>query len=151
LHSAFDPRLIASLSAQFGDALKLIQTVPYEVDAPHRAAADQRFETALTQAFGEPALRAILIDAAQAGASGGLGVPFDWARAAQILARVRGAHLSSNSRLKVILAGGLRVRNVATAIAALHPWGVDVASGVESAPGRKDPERLRQFLAAARQ
>jgi phosphoribosylanthranilate isomerase len=49
-----------------------------------------------------------------------------------------------------ILAGGLHPGNVAEAVATVRPWGIDVASGVEAAPGRKDPARLRQFLAAAR-
>ena len=49
-----------------------------------------------------------------------------------------------------ILAGGLDPENVATAIEMLGPWGVDVASGVEAAPGRKDPVKVRRFLAAAR-
>jgi phosphoribosylanthranilate isomerase len=53
-------------------------------------------------------------------------------------------------RPRVILAGGLRPENVSEAIAALQPWGVDVASGVEASPGVKDPERLKAFIANAR-
>lgn len=49
-----------------------------------------------------------------------------------------------------ILAGGLNPENVARAIEELGPWGVDAASGVESSPGRKDPAKVRRFLAAAR-
>ena len=70
---------------------------------------------------------------------GGLGVLADWTRAAEI-ARER----------RIILAGGLDSDNVAHAIARVRPYGVDVSSGVESSPGRKDPTRIRAFLAAVR-
>jgi phosphoribosylanthranilate isomerase len=49
-----------------------------------------------------------------------------------------------------VLAGGLTPANVTEAIFKLHPWGVDVVSGVESAPGHKDPGKVRAFVAAAR-
>jgi phosphoribosylanthranilate isomerase len=51
----------------------------------------------------------------------------------------------------VILAGGLTAENVALAIAAARPDGVDTASGVESSPGKKDPEKVRQFVTAAKE
>ena len=49
-----------------------------------------------------------------------------------------------------MLAGGLTAANVGEAIAQVHPWGVDVATGVEASPGRKDPRKLRAFIVAAR-
>jgi phosphoribosylanthranilate isomerase len=73
------------------------------------------------------------------GPRSGAGTVADW-DAAHALAR----------RTELILAGGLDASNVAAAIAAVQPFGVDVSSGVESAPGRKDPGRIRAFFAAAR-
>lgn len=69
----------------------------------------------------------------------GRGVRADWSEAAA-LAR----------RTELILGGGLDARNVAEAIAAVRPFGVDVSSGVESSPGIKDAARIRAFVAAAR-
>ena len=73
------------------------------------------------------------------GARSGAGETVDWARAASI---ARDGHM--------VLAGGLAPVNVATAIAAVRPWGVDVSSGVESAPGEKDPQKIHDFIKAAR-
>lgn len=71
---------------------------------------------------------------------GGSGQTWDWALAAQ-----------RHSPVPVILAGGLTPENVGEAIATVRPWAVDVASGVESAPGIKDPAKVEAFVAAARQ
>ena len=73
------------------------------------------------------------------GANSGQGEVVDWQRAAQIAARGR-----------MILAGGLSVRNIADAIATVHPFGVDVSSAVETEPGFKSPELIRDFVAAVR-
>jgi phosphoribosylanthranilate isomerase len=73
------------------------------------------------------------------GASSGSGETVDWSRAATIAARGR-----------MILAGGLDADNVARAIAEVRPWGVDVSSAVESAPGLKEPELIRRFIGAVR-
>lgn len=69
----------------------------------------------------------------------GTGVPTDWP-SARAMAR----------RTEVILAGGLSPENVAAAIAEVHPFGVDVSSGVESSPGLKSPEKIASFVSAVR-
>lgn len=154
IHGAFDAERVRALTAKFGGGLKVIQTVAYAVDAvcaEERLDADERFERTLEAVFDEPAVWAVLIDAAKAGASGGLGVTMDWAHVAEMVRRaMQGSAGSREPRPRVILAGGLRAENVAEAIAALQPWGVDVASGVEASPGKKDPERLRAFVVGAR-
>ena len=86
---------------------------------------------------------AVVLDAAVAGQLGGTGVALDWAALAPEMHRLR-------ARGTVVLAGGLRPENVARAIALATPDIVDVSSGVESAPGAKDPERMRAFARAAR-
>ena len=70
----------------------------------------------------------------------GTGKTWDWALAAQ-----------RHSQIPAILAGGLTPENVAEAVAAVRPWGVDVASGVEAEPGIKDPAKVEAFVAAVRQ
>jgi len=70
---------------------------------------------------------------------GGSGKVFDWTLAAE-----------APTTVNLILAGGLTPDNVADGIAAVEPWGVDVASGVESEPGRKDATLVRKFIANAR-
>ncbi len=147
LHGSFDASLVRALSAKFGGDLNIIQTVAYAVDATDRAEADAQFEQTLRGVFDEGAVWAVLIDAAKSGASGGLGVAFDWAHVGEIAERAMGVR---EPRPRVILAGGLNALNVATAIEMLRPWGVDVASGVEAAPGKKDPVKMRDFIEAAR-
>jgi phosphoribosylanthranilate isomerase len=80
-----------------------------------------------------------LLDTYREGLRGGTGETFDWS----LLSRRR-------SKVPLILSGGLTPQNVVEAIEAVHPFAVDVASGVESAPGVKDPEKLRAFAEAVR-
>jgi phosphoribosylanthranilate isomerase len=82
---------------------------------------------------------AFLLDAAETGQYGGTGRTNDWALA-RSAARTR----------RIILAGGLNAGNVAAAIHFVRPYGVDVASGVESKPGKKDQGRLREFIQEVR-
>ncbi len=80
---------------------------------------------------------AALIDASVADRYGGTGALADWTSA---------AHLAS--RVPLFLAGGLTPENVAAAVRQVRPWGVDVASGVEARPGKKDTARMHQFVTA---
>jgi phosphoribosylanthranilate isomerase len=91
----------------------------------------------------DPATDAVLIDSRTATAVGGTGIRFDWQAASR-------SFLDAASRLRLIAAGGLKPENVAEAIRVLHPWGVDVVTGVEAAPGRKDPARVKAFVTAAK-
>lgn len=77
----------------------------------------------------------MLIDAAVKGVYGGSGVTADWASAAKLA-----------QQYPLLLAGGLTPENVADAVRQVRPWGVDVASGVESAPGEKNAEKMIQFV-----
>ena len=83
---------------------------------------------------------ALLVDAAVPGQFGGTGQRADWALARQLAATRR-----------VILAGGLTPDNVAEAVRQVRPYAVDVSSGVESAPGKKDPVKVAEFIRRARE
>jgi Phosphoribosylanthranilate isomerase len=83
----------------------------------------------------------LLLDAYAPNALGGTGHTFNWELAKQV------KHLG----LPVVLAGGLTPENVAEAVAAVRPYMVDVSSGVEAEPGRKDHDKLRRFIRAVRE
>lgn len=89
------------------------------------------------------AVDALVLDTAVGGRSGGTGVTFDWPGSADAVRKLA-------ARCPVVLAGGLRPSNVREAVRLLAPRVVDVSSGVESAPGIKDPEMMRAFALAAR-
>lgn len=82
---------------------------------------------------------AFLFDAAHTGQYGGTGRTTDW----DVARRAAASH-------RIILAGGLKVENVAAAVRIVRPYGIDVASGVEFSPGKKDPGRLREFIQEVR-
>jgi phosphoribosylanthranilate isomerase len=82
--------------------------------------------------------RALLLDAYVSGTHGGTGTRFDWRLVPPSLP------------LPIVLSGGLTAENVGEAVRALRPWAVDVSSGVEAAPGIKDPQRVRDFIAGVR-
>lgn len=89
---------------------------------------------------------AVLLDAAVGTSPGGTGQTFDW----RLAAEARELLQASRRALPLILAGGLRPDNVQDALRTVRPDGVDVSSGVEAAPGRKSPDRMREFVMKVR-
>jgi phosphoribosylanthranilate isomerase len=86
---------------------------------------------------------AILLDSGSAASRGGTGIPFEWPAALPLVQRIKEV-------APVIIAGGLTPANVSEAIRLFNPYGVDVVSGVELSPGKKDPAKLRTFISAIR-
>jgi phosphoribosylanthranilate isomerase len=87
---------------------------------------------------------AIFLDSGSPGTPGGTGKTFDWGKAKPAASFIA-------EHFKLVIAGGLTASKVGEAIRILKPWGVDVSSGVESLPGKKDPEKVRAFIAAVRE
>jgi len=92
---------------------------------------------------------AFLFDAGGRGAYGGTGRELAWGELAERFPGVVGARSPGGARKPWLLAGGLTPENVERAIIAARPFGVDVASGVESSPGRKDRDKVKSFIERA--
>ena len=133
LHSDAGKDAPAKLRAEFGPGLRILRVVHFGESAAEKA----------VEAATDPNIDAILVDSRTAMAVGGTGIAFDWEKA-------RATVFNGGVAAKLIAAGGLNPENVAQAIATLRPWGVDAVSGVEAAPGKKDPEKVRTFVARAR-
>jgi phosphoribosylanthranilate isomerase len=119
------------LREKFGPGLRIVRALHYGPEVVGRIGV----------LAGDDRIDAVLIDSRTAKAVGGTGTSYDW-NAAESLFRGAGARL--------IVAGGLTPSNVSEAVERLRPWGVDVVSGVEIAPGRKDPAKVRAFVRNAR-
>jgi phosphoribosylanthranilate isomerase len=131
LHSPGDEELAGRLRERFGSGLRILQVLHYGAGAAEKAgvlAANKNLD-------------GILVDSRTATMVGGTGIRFDWDAAESLFRR---------DGVRLVAAGGLTPENVAEAIGKLRPWGVDVASGVEASPGRKDAEKVRAFVANAR-
>jgi phosphoribosylanthranilate isomerase len=133
LHADGGAELPSQLRKRLGQGLRILRVIHFGAGAAEQAAA-------LAQ---DKNIDAVLVDSRTATAAGGTGIAFDWNLAAKSI-------FGTASAQRYIAAGGLTPDNVADAIARLNPWGVDVASGVEAAPGRKDPDKVRIFVAKAR-
>ena len=129
LHRSPDATLPARLQRHFAGHLSILRVLHYQA---------QDFEQQLAALNGEDG---VLVDSFTARAVGGTGTKFDWPAA-------RGSFMRAGGHLRLIAAGGLSPENVKQAIEILKPWGVDVVSGVERAPGKKDPARVLAFIQA---
>ena len=142
LHGGVSLELVRQLDEIFNGQVRLIQTVHWDVNGDGASAAAVAQQ--LREIASDGVVNRVLIDSKVGAATGGTGVSFDWSAARSALAEAANG-------LKLIVAGGLNQDNVAEAIRGMAPWGVDVASGVEQSPGRKDPEKLSAFIRAARE
>jgi phosphoribosylanthranilate isomerase len=131
LHFQATPEFPARLKDRLGPNLHVLRVVHFEADS---SAPNHLFEDGVD---------AVLVDSKTAVAVGGTGRTFDWSLASKTL-------FQNPEERKFIAAGGLTPENVAEAITTLKPWGVDTVSGVEAAPGRKNPVKVAAFIANAR-
>ncbi|MGA2807406.1 MAG: phosphoribosylanthranilate isomerase [Terracidiphilus sp.] len=138
LHFDANPELPAKLRERLTPELRILQVVHFGAETAEENSVQ------LARHLRNPHLNGVLVDSRTGSAVGGTGVAFDWARARKTVFR------TAEARKRLIAAGGLNPKNVAEAIATLRPWGVDVVSGVEAAPGRKDADKVREFVAQAR-
>ena len=137
LHFDAEPELPARLHECLGPDLRILRVVHFsaETAAVH---AERLAEHARNQH-----IHAVLVDSRTALAVGGTGISFDWTEARKTI-------FGDAGTLKLVAAGGLTPANVAQAIAALHPWGVDAVSGIEATPGRKHPPMVQNFVTRAK-
>lgn len=127
LHGEESPAFIEQLKARVARNLGVIKTV----------LVNDYFETRFAEVCAEyDGIDSILLDS-----GGGSGRTFDWQKVQPLL---------QGNKKRLIVAGGLSPGNVVEAIQRFAPYGVDVVSGVEREPGRKDPEKLRAFVTAVR-
>jgi phosphoribosylanthranilate isomerase len=142
LHGGVSLPLLRELDESFEGRVKLIQTIHWQIEA---AGANTDLLAQQLRAISDDGLaERVLVDSKVGAALGGTGVTFDWEAS-------RGVLTEAGNGLKLIVAGGLTAENVADAIRSLEPWGVDVASGVEMSPGRKDPDKVADFIRKTRE
>ncbi len=138
LHGNPDPELVRTLHTRFKGQVTIVQVVHWDIRQDDRQTPAMDRELVALTAMRE--VDRVLIDSKVGIATGGTGTPFDWNAAETVFA----------INPKTILAGGLNAGNIEDAIYRLAPWGVDVVSGVEASPGKKDRTKLQAFLQAAR-
>jgi phosphoribosylanthranilate isomerase len=144
LHGGLDDELLETLAEKFAGRVQIIQTLHWTVEpiSTGSSPADVLVQE-LQRIAALGIIDRVLIDSKVGSAGGGTGIAYDWSAARTVFA-------SAPAGPRLIVAGGLRPNNAASAIAELKPWGVDVSSGVEVSPGRKDPALIELFIKNAR-
>jgi phosphoribosylanthranilate isomerase len=138
LHFDAEFGLPARLHERLGSEVRILRVIHFHAETAEQCAVE------IAEHVKNPYVDAVLVDSKMTNAAGGTGVPFDWIEARKAIFDDAGA------RKQLIAAGGLNPANVAKAVATLRSWGVDVVSGVEAAPGRKDGAKVREFVRRAR-
>jgi phosphoribosylanthranilate isomerase len=138
LHFDADPDLPTRLREQLGPGVRILRVIHFDLENAVQCA------TQLDGHARNPHVDAVLVDSRTSTIAGGTGVTYDWVEARKAIFG------NVEARKRLVAAGGLNPANVADAIATLRPWGVDVASGVEAAPGRKDAAKVKEFIVHAR-
>lgn len=155
----FEPPLDLTnqLRARFGAALRILHVVHFPTEAislpGNPTLSSKRSENnesdfggnvmlAFALPFLDPNVDAVLVDSYSLTSRGGTGRRYDWGLAA--------VTLFQTTEKRKVAAGGLTPENVAEAVAVLRPWGLDVVSGVEMTPGKKDAAKVREFIRNAR-
>jgi phosphoribosylanthranilate isomerase len=133
MHGDHEDPLVADLVKARRPELKVLAAISMVHESPDGWA--MRWRPDVVHAF--------LVDSGGGSKPGGTGKTFDWSKSGPILENIK-------ARGNVVAAGGLTPDNVCTALDILKPWGVDVVSGVEASPGKKDPEKVRAFVRAVR-
>jgi len=126
-------------------ALPVIKTIKLPPASTIEELSEHRIADWLGAQRYRSVVRAVLFDSAARWSEGETRDPIEW----RVL-RMAGAMAPPEAGIPLILSGGLTPDNVARAVATVRPYAVDVNSGVEASPGRKDPDKLRRFVAAAR-
>jgi phosphoribosylanthranilate isomerase len=138
IHRSADELLPSRLRRHFAQSperISILRVLHYK---------NQEFDQQLAELGRNGAHDGVLVDSSTERAVGGTGTSFNWLQA-------RESFLRTEPRLRLIAAGGLAPENVKQAIQILRPWGVDVVSGVETAPGKKDPARVLAFIRSAQE
>ncbi len=137
IHRSSDESLLSRLRRHFPRPISILHVLHYKDHDPV-------FDQQLSELGRNDALDGVLVDSSTKRAVGGTGITFNWLEA-------RNSFLRAAPHLRLIAAGGLSPENVKQAIQTLRPWGVDVVSGVESAPGKKDPAKVQAFIRSAQE
>jgi phosphoribosylanthranilate isomerase len=137
IHRSSDESLVSRLRSHFARRISILCVLHYKDHDPV-------FDRQLSEFAQSDAVDGVLVDSSTARAVGGTGTTYNWQQA-------RNSFLHAAPHLHLIAAGGLSPQNVREAIQTLRPWGVDVVSGVESAPGKKDPAKVQAFIRSAQE